>query len=301
MKKIKYICALVLAALFVVGSPATAAAERVVRHDDYGRELAARFFYWRNTLDGGLEQALYNQIYATAMAYETIVPVNFDLRSDRALAIFEAVLHDNPHIFWVSNYFLVWYDENDMILEIELSFTMPVADIPAARARFDFYADYILGHAKTFAYEGERVRFIYDVLSYFVVYDMEMVNDQSAFGAVVYRRAVCMGYSLAFTYFMQRLGIPAATVTGRAGGEYHAWNIVNLGGLYYSMDVTWDATAAPPGISSFDWFVLSDADFRTHTRDAASNRLPRTTGRTDTLRHMMVDLPATDMSRVNLR
>ena len=48
---------------------------------------------------------------------------------------------------------------------------------------------------------------------------------------------VCAGYAHAFQYCMQKLGIPAAYIVGYAG-EAHAWNLLQLGGEYYCMDVT---------------------------------------------------------------
>ena len=41
---------------------------------------------------------------------------------------------------------------------------------------------------------------------------------------------------------LHQLGIPAIVVTGTAGGENHAWNLVNLDGEYYYIDTTWGNT-----------------------------------------------------------
>ena len=276
------------------------AAPRVIKTDVYGRELDSRFFFWRNVLYGDLEQALYNKMYASAMAYETNIPILFDITPDRALAVFQAVRNDNPEIFWLENYFLLFLDHYNRVVEIELVFTVEPDLIPAQRERFRYYADSVLAQAMKLNYDGEKVRFIFDLLVYFVEYDLGMISDQSAFGAMVYNRAVCMGYAMAFTYFMQRLGIPAATVIGVAGGEYHAWNMVYLGGRYFNLDITWEATSgAPAGYSSFNWFLLSDRDLSGHVRDAACRNFPQATGGTDTLRALMELLPARDFSQVN--
>ena len=38
---------------------------------------------------------------------------------------------------------------------------------------------------------------------------------------------------------MQKLGIECTTISGKAGGETHAWNLIRLEGQYYYVDTTW--------------------------------------------------------------
>jgi transglutaminase-like putative cysteine protease len=235
---------------------------------------------------------LYNQIYACVMAYERNVPVDIEIKSDRVLAVWRAVRYDNPELFWLENSFVYHFDNDGFVTRIELEFTAEPREIPALREGFDARADAVLSRAKQLEHDGEKVRFIYDVLAAYVEYDLTMLNDQSAYGAIVENKAVCAGYAMAFTYFMQRLGIPTATLIGYAGGENHAWNLVNLGGIHYNMDVTWDSgSSSPTGGITFEWFVLSDNDFRTHVRDVQCRDFPRATGTTRTLKTFMERLP----------
>lgn len=62
----------------------------------------------------------------------------------------------------------------------------------------------------------------------------------TAYGALVNGSAVCEGYAEAFTLILNRLGIESVTITGTLDGVGHKWNMVNIGGDWYHVDVTND-------------------------------------------------------------
>ena len=70
---------------------------------------------------------------------------------------------------------------------------------------------------------------------------------------------------------MQRLGVPTYLCVGRGANELHAWNVINLDGVYYNVDCTWDDQ--DPVI--YDFFNVSDDDNYYHTRMFQSVNLPR--------------------------
>ena len=118
--------------------------------------------------------------------------------------------------------------------------------------------------------DAEKVRTIYDYVVTHVRYDeIHAKNPQhhlktTAYAALVQKQAVCQGYAVLLYRLLREAGISARVITGTANGEYHAWNIVCLDGLYYNLDATWDSRS-----QTSDWFLLPDADFTDHIRDAA--------------------------------
>ncbi len=113
----------------------------------------------------------------------------------------------------------------------------------------------------------EKAKAVHDYLVTYVVYDgSDQTRCHTADGALVDHRAVCDGYAKAFMLVMQSLGYPCQLVYGWAG-EYHAWNVVCLDGVWYQVDVTWD----DPYINgvgygygdgsnlSYSYFLLNDA------------------------------------------
>lgn len=66
-------------------------------------------------------------------------------------------------------------------------------------------------------------------------------DNANPYGFLVNGLGICLGYSNTFQLFMDALGIPCLTVHGSAhGGEEHAWNLVELEGDWYAVDVTWN-------------------------------------------------------------
>lgn len=70
----------------------------------------------------------------------------------------------------------------------------------------------------------------------------------TSYGAFVNHNVVCQGYALAFKVLMDRAGIPCCYV--RSDAMHHAWNMVQLDGNWYHVDVTWDD---PTYESTKDW------------------------------------------------
>lgn len=64
------------------------------------------------------------------------------------------------------------------------------------------------------------------------------------YGALLDHKAVCQGYAEAFELMCACCNIKCYIVTGQAtnkkGTEGHAWNIVEIDGIWYHVDVTWD-------------------------------------------------------------
>ena len=60
----------------------------------------------------------------------------------------------------------------------------------------------------------------------------------TAYGALVGGKAASEGLAMGYKLLCDELGIEALVVTGRYNGNKHAWNIVNLNGTYYHVDVS---------------------------------------------------------------
>ncbi len=59
------------------------------------------------------------------------------------------------------------------------------------------------------------------------------------YGAIVDNIAVCDGYSKQLNYLLNAVGVPSQMIVGESRKQGHQWNLVQLGGEYYHVDVTW--------------------------------------------------------------
>ena len=83
-------------------------------------------------------------------------------------------------------------------------------------------------------------------------------------GSVIYGEALCEGYSKTFAYLCQSVGIPCVCVHGYGNGGDHMWNMVQLDGEWYHVDVTWDDPITTTGeqLCRYTYFLLSDEQIR---------------------------------------
>ncbi len=76
----------------------------------------------------------------------------------------------------------------------------------------------------------------------------EAAYISTAYGALVYGKAICGGFAKGFKAVMDRLGIPCVCVQGyslasnASSWQPHMWNYVEVEGMWYAVDVTWNAT-----------------------------------------------------------
>ena len=118
------------------------------------------------------------------------------------------------------------------------------------------------------ASEYEKLRVIYDWLCRNVSYDkVHRKNPYShlkstAYAALVRRSATCQGYCTALYRLLRESGVDCRIVTGSAGGEFHAWVIASVDGIYYNLDPTWDA-----GQEEYRYFLQGSAGFGGHLPD----------------------------------
>ncbi|WNM23536.1 DUF2510 domain-containing protein [Demequina capsici] len=91
---------------------------------------------------------------------------------------------------------------------------------------------------------------------------------QQAYGALVQGRASSLGYAQAFQVLADAVGLTTVVVTGSAydGAELaaHAWNKVQMSGVWITVDVAWDDGGAEGALD--DWFLVPDGDPRLDDR-----------------------------------
>lgn len=107
----------------------------------------------------------------------------------------------------------------------------------------------------------QKLIYVYDRLKSGIMYDPEFEQRPSdetrSLRGLLTRQTVCAGYSMILKELMDRNGIDCEYVEGYTktdGSGAHAWNIVNIDGKKYPIDLTWDNSKYRSGNSkSYDW------------------------------------------------
>jgi hypothetical protein len=109
-----------------------------------------------------------------------------------------------------------------------------------------------------------RAKWMHDWLINNADYD-HTYTHYKADGVLLRGTGVCDSYSSAYYLLMRALGIPCV----RVANDIHAWNLIQLGGYWYHVDVTWDDSSPPGGLLQYTYFLRSD-DFIRQQRDHAT-------------------------------
>lgn len=107
--------------------------------------------------------------------------------------------------------------------------------------------DYI---AKTYAYDEE-----------FIYANANSRQSYSSGGLFINGIGVCQAYAYLYMYIMNMFEIPCMTVS--SDEMVHMWNMIQLNGKYYHVDITWDdPTPDMLGYVSHEHFLLSDDEIQ---------------------------------------
>ncbi len=186
--------------------------------------------------------------------------------------VYNALLYEQPALFWLGvsgssfefTYRTKWFQADTY----SIAFRLP--DVPSDRkemlAKLEQSSEELLSLVDQTQSEPQIALQIHDLLLEKVTYNSAVSASSTsdlahtAYGALVAdssgnpKSAVCDGYTLAYEYLLQKSGIPCIMVAGHAGDDRtgagsHSWNLVQLDGDWYEVDVTWDdlSLSSPDG------------------------------------------------------
>lgn len=227
-------------------------------------EVEGNFYYEQLN---GEEQIIYRELLQGVQDMEDCITIHAG-REDHPEKVYEYLLYDCPELFWCvgSSQMTVYEDHTEFYPTYSCTSDERIrrqGEIDAA------VSDCIKGNDPA-AGEFDRIRYVYEYLVNTVDYDEDAPDNQNIYSALVGKSSVCAGYSRAAQYLLNHMGIECIYVVGTAQGqEAHAWNIVNCGGKYYQMDVTFgdpvflsseSGENLPGNIIYYDYLCCTDTE-----------------------------------------
>ena len=183
--------------------------------------------------------------------------------------------HYNPKKPLKSGCYLIYYIDSITLtysaksLKALVSYRYSSVDMDMHFSKMNALAQELRGET-----DFETVRNVHDYLIKNYEYDSraELGNHTDIEG---FRDGVmvCTGYSMATYYLLNTMGISTRIIVGFGGSpeeakigtdENHMWNMVQVEGKWYNLDVTWDDAGGDK--VSYDYFLKSDAEFSGHRR-----------------------------------
>ncbi len=157
-------------------------------------------------------------------------------------ALSSLIYYETPELFNVAKAGIAYYPGGD-IAELRLTYRFSAKDYPKMLQDMKDVAEKLLTGVKgnDNLSDLEKLLILHDRLAVWTEYDVDFSTGEqmyTAYGVLVAREGVCMGYTLAYDYLLEQIGID--NYYCQSDSHNHAWNIVKLNEKWYHVDVTWD-------------------------------------------------------------
>ena len=223
------------------------------------KELQSLYLFYYEQLTS-VQKVIYEELYdfmkKPTSLYELKKPVKLE---DLSPAIY-AFMYDFPESYWMWNY-RYRIDANKKVVELE--FPVP-EDLETKWAQVDAIANNVVAAVANES-DYNKLKYFYEWIINWTEYQ-ENECDQDYTGVFLLKKSICAGYARAFQYLCKKAGLKCTTVRGQTN-ESHAWNLVELNGQYYWVDVTWGDPTTDDGSQKLVYYYFMVTDellFRTH-------------------------------------
>ncbi len=139
--------------------------------------------------------------------------------------------------------------ETGRVIDVEIKYTVSAEQAEEMNIAVRTVADEILKGISADMSQTDIVAYFHDTIITSCEYS-ETANSDNVYGCLVEGKAVCEGYSRAMQYLCTLVGVKCIIVTGVAE-EDHMWNMVEIDGQWYHIDLTWDDPRYNPPIADY--------------------------------------------------
>lgn len=222
-------------------------------------------------VDVGLEEepgavSSYEELVAATFYYTERYTPSFEITYKGSTANLEQMLNDLYDDLKEQNEYVYYHL---MKRNIEYTYTSRKATIRFQHEYLTNYEQerYVNGKVQAIAKsipasmsDYEKVKYVNDWIVQNTRYsENASASPHSAYAVAMEGVGVCQGYALLALKLLQELDIPAMYVVGDVESGPHAWNLVQLDGQWYHMDVTWNDPLPDRGNKvRYDYFLKSD-------------------------------------------
>lgn len=207
-------------------------------------------------------RTVYDQIISAAEKYGSTINFSADksVTSEEYCDIYQIIYDDEPSLFYIDK--KMQYAVNSSTKQLanaKLFYKYNNSVIEKMQGEIDAEVNSILGMITANMTDYDKVKLFNDVLASTVEYDENAANCRDIYGVFVDKKAICGGFSKAFSYLCSKVGIETVTVTGDADGTPHMWNKVKIGGKWYNIDITYAVSnSADETYVRYDYFCVTD-------------------------------------------
>ena len=241
------------------------------------------------------DKELYIKIYAAVQSFADNVPGIYECDSmskmnqyiNRLSNLYREIIYEQATLFWVDPYSfqtqITQRGNGTYCLNIQPVYLIDQQTAETMQVKFERKMRSIVNDAKKQENTFETVRYVHDQLLENCVYDQAAYEagdfkstSINAYGCLVEGKAICSGYTMAFTAIMQELGYECGAEFNSYDSftifnEGHVWNYCKLDGDYYYFDLTWNDNA--PGSELYKYYEYCYSYFGLTTQELTNAHL----------------------------
>lgn len=193
---------------------------------------------------------------------------------NNALAILP--LNSGYNGFLINDFMLNYSTDGSVDLKIKY-FQAP----PETKAVEEFAIKFVSTSIKSSMTDLEKLIVVHDFIIKSVKYDYSLKN-RSPYSAIKEKKSVCSGFALLAGKLLEIAKVKQFYVTGDStdptthkNGK-HIWNKINLNGLWYNIDFTWDSCCKES--NPYIYFCVTDSQISSsHKANKLQAEIPKST------------------------
>lgn len=239
------------------------------------------------------EKQIYREIYQGCIAHREVIPLSTVTDLEKSYdRITHAIMDDNPLLYFLNQTMIDLAEDARGNTAVMPQYFFSAEKVANYNQKIQDAANRVIYDLRlTEGSDLEKVRKVHDYLCRNVSYDYggsdlkdvpRIISAHSILGVFAFKKAQCEGIAKAAMLLLNAVDVHCIIVFGRATDQNgvmtdHCWNIVNIEGRSYHMDITFDIGTGGQSRISYDYYFISDSQIRKD--HVFSTGLPKCTDR----------------------
>lgn len=193
----------------------------------------------------------------------------YGLSMEEVQAVVSQICLSHPEYFYVGATYqcqTTGTGANKTVTAIQPTYLYDKATVATMTDTYNAAIDAIVAGAPLDGTDFDKLLYLHDYFVTNYCYDYTY-TIRDAYTFFTQKTGVCQAYMLALIATAEELGISSIPVTSTP--MKHAWNLVELDGAWYHVDITWDDSVSLPTHTSYTYFLQSDTGLATIDKDLA--------------------------------
>ena len=238
--------------------------------------IVDRYFYGKLPES---EKQIYREIYQGCLDHKDIIPIS---ASEAEITksygrIIQALMDDNPLLYFLNQSMIEFAQDTNGNNAVMPQYFFSAENVRLYNQKIQDAANQIIYDLKlTEGTDLDKVRKVHDYMCRNVSYDYggantkdisRFISSHNIIGVFAHKKAQCEGIAKAAKVLLNAVDVRCIVAFGKASDTGsadidHCWNIVNIDGSPYHMDITFDIGVGQGNGIAYDYYNVTDSQIR---------------------------------------